>query len=194
MSYAAVGVAASNGPQDQTPAPSSASPRWSSTTPGSSQGSRRFTTRGSWIQLTKRRSSGRWDERPCVNGRPSVRPRRLHRAWCRVFCRSSPYWAGVDGSRRHESRAKRLVIGTARESTGAEVMALGPHNPKVAGSNPAPATNEMLVRGPAECGASQRLKCFYRHFYRVEAGRSAHGSRRPAKMCAASCCMPGMTC
>ena len=41
---------------------------------------------------------------------------------------------------------------------------------------------------------AQRLRDFYRDFYRVEAGRGAHARRMSLKVCAASCCMPGMMC
>ncbi len=88
-----------------------------------------------------------------------------------------------------DARPRMLVKDLSRQlpPTAADE---GPHNPKVAGSNPAPATKDA-GQGPSRREGLAVCGVFYRGLYRVEAGR---GSRRRAKVLAASACIPGRTC
>ena len=77
---------------------------------------------------------------------------------------------------------------------GLSDLRVSAHNPKVAGSNPAPATKgpgqtPCLTRAVSRVGP---LPARYRHHATVSSGSTGVMSR--AKVLAASRCMPGSTC
>ena len=118
----------------------------------------------------------------------------LHRAWRREFCRSLRYWAGEDDTRGHERRACQQFSGTTREYQGVGESRFRAHNPKVAGSNPAPAPTKMQVRADPR-GSALVVQAHFSNGSSTE--RTEIASRvamRSANTVAASACMPGSTC
>ena len=60
----------------------------------------------------------------------------------------------------------RLTIGDPSDAGWSSLVARRAHNPKVAGSNPAPATNEGPGQRTADRGFYRLPALFYRHFHR----------------------------
>lgn len=125
------------------------------------------------------------------------------RFFYRIFYRIIRHEDPSAVTRRHGPATNSLVSGTIGHCATRAVMPFGPHNPKVAGPNPAPATMCSLKVQVRDLGLHRwgwRLpgpSMFSRMFNRFCAGLPALGRTPPAtsasKARAASPCMPGST-